>query len=225
MRKALLILLFLGALTACKKEVTDNVDQDKIFTQYVLSYDENTNETSASATFRFSNLNGTRLMLSDPSTVTADGVEMEWSNEDGNYQTNYTGLVPSVTFNWVDLDGNSYTNTAEIRDIDFESEIDTLYHTDSVTFFTWAGSAPLDSSETARLIIYQEDEEVARAFSVDTLGATQIQIDSVMLSQIDSGMVRLVLEKIYSPEMQEANSKGGLLVGKYRPADRTTLLD
>ena len=202
------------------------MDQDKIFTHYQLMYDQNTDVTTALATFRFSNLNGTRLMLSDPSTVTVDGNEMQWSSEEGNYQKEFSGFKPSAVFNWIDLDGNSFTNTANIVDIDFPSDLaDTLQHSDSISYFMWDGGAPLDSFETVFLTIDGEGDSDARVFSVDTIGATTITIDSVKLSQIDSGVVTLILQKQFSPQLTESNSAGGLLIGTYRPTDRSIMLD
>ncbi|MGB0369510.1 MAG: hypothetical protein ACPGD8_08900, partial [Flavobacteriales bacterium] len=64
-----------------------------------------------------------------------------------------------------------------------------------------------------------------RVFSIDTLGATTITIDSVNLARVDSGMVTLLLDKLYSQTIQQQTSKGGLLIGKYRPTNREIYLD
>lgn len=226
MKKSIYILLPVILFTACEKEVSDKVDQDKIFTQYELLYDQTADQTTASATFRFSNENGTRLKLSEPSEVTVDGSSMEWSDESANYQKSFPGFVPSAQFNWVDLDGNSFTNTANIRDIDFGSNLqDTIFHADSVTHVSWAGAAPLDTFETVILTIDGEGETDTRNFTAADLGATAVVIDSTRLAQIDSGMVTLTLEMRYSPELQEATSKGGELLGRYRTNSRSILLD
>ena len=224
MRKTLIIFAAVIALASCKKEVTNVVDQDKIFTHYVLAYNENTNTTTATATFRFASLLGTRLMLSEPSVILVNGTEMDWSDEDGFYTKEFSGLTASAEFKWTDLDGNVFTNTAEIRDVDYPATLPTLSHDDSVNYFMWAGTA-LDSSESVRLTIDGVGASDTRVFLIDTVGATTITIDSVRLSQIDSGMVSIILEKQYSPELMEATSKGGLLIGSYRPTDRSALLD
>ena len=217
-------MLLIVGVSACKKEVTVNVDQDKIFTHYQLTYDENANKTIATATFRFSNLGGTRLMLSDPSTVSADSQEMQWSEENGNYSREYSGLVPTVTFEWTDLDGNSFSNAVEIRDIDYPAVLPDYSFADSVSYFQWEGAA-LDSSESVILILDGIGETDTKVFSVDTLGATTITIDSIRMSQIDSGEVIMALRKLYSPDLVEGTTKGGLLEGSYQPTNRTFVLD
>lgn len=212
-------------LAACKKEITSNIDQDKIFTHYQLAYDGNVDQTLATATFRFSNLDGTRLMLSDPSTVTIDGSSMDWNNEEGYYEKTFTGLKPTAIFDWTDLDGNVFVDTVEIRAIDFPDPLPTLSHDSAIALFSWAGSAPLEMNERVRLEIDGVGETDTRVFTTDTLGDMDITIDSLKLSQVDSGAVSLLLKKFYSVEPFDGTSAGGLLVGTYRPVDQPTVLN
>lgn len=220
MKNRIALLLLVLAVSACKKEVTNNIDQDKIFTRYELSYNENTDVTTATAEFRFSNLLGTRLELSDPSTVTVNSQNMEWSNENGNYTAQFSGFTPSATFIWVDLDGNSFSNTANIVDIEYPTDLPAYSKEDSVNYFMWAGAA-LDSLESVS-IEFVDDQSARRKFGpVNTVGATTIVIDSLTLSELDTGLITTILVKSYSPDLVEGTSKGGLLIGKYRPSDRT----
>lgn len=224
MKKTLTYLIVIIALASCKKEVTSKIDQDKIFTQFRLSYNENTDITTAKATFRFSNANGTKLQLSDPSTVTVDGAELEWSESEGFYSKELSGFVPQVEFYWVDIDGNGFTNTANIRDIAFSNETIDWSYSDSINFYELP-IAGLDSNESVTLTLFGPGDTDDRTFSIDTLGATTITIDSVRLSQVDSGMVTVALEMIYSPELIEGTSKGGTLIGTYRPVDQSFNLE
>ena len=213
------ITLFLAvltlAITSCKKEISKNVDQTKIWTYYELYYNEVENKTYATATFRFSNENGTKLLLSDPSTVTVDGANMEWNEDKAYYRNEFSGLKSTASFTWVDLDGNSYTNAIELRDIAFQNPTNDLHFADSITIFMWAGLA-LDSFESVSLSIDGVGETDRRIFSVDTVGATTITFDSLALSQIDSGMVSMILNKRYSPNLTEQTERGGLLVGRFQ---------
>ncbi len=212
-------------MVGCKKEVSKLVDQDKIWTHFELFYDENEDQTYASATFRFSSEIGTRLMLSEPSTVTVDGSVMDWDGETGNYAFQFNGLQPTAEFVWVDLDGNSFSNTAEIRDIDYPSVIDdTLLHSDPINLFAWEGAA-LDSFESVNLTLNGPGQTDDRVFKADTIGATLVTIDSLRLLQVDSGMVTLFLDKLYTPPLAEETSRGGKLVGKFRATNRTVYLD
>jgi hypothetical protein len=214
-RTAVFLLILAIALTSCEKEISKNVDQAKIWTHYELSYSEAENKTHATATFRFSNENGTKLMLSDPSTVSVDGAELEWKSDNGYYQTEFNGLKATASFNWVDLDGNSYINDIELRDVSFPNPVNNLFFQDSITSFMWAGLA-LDSNESVSLTIDGVGETDRRIFSVDTIGATTVTFDSLALSQIDSGMVSMVLNKRHSPLLLEQTERGGLIIGRYQ---------
>lgn len=224
MKKALTFILLIAVLASCKKEVTNKVDQDKIFTIFELSYNENTDLTTATAEFRFSSLLGTRLELSDGSSVAVNSQNMEWSEQTGNYGAEFSGLVPTAEFVWVDLDGNSFSNTAEIRDIDYPTTLPDYTFADSVSYFMWEGAA-LDTSESVYIELDGVGTTDTRRFSVDTIGATTITIDSVRLSEIDSGLVNMLLVKRYRPELLDGTSKGGQITGEYRPTDRTFNLE
>ncbi len=220
---SVILLVVTFAAAGCKKEISKNIDQDKIFTQYELFYDQTENVTYATATFKFSSNYGTKLMLSDPSTITLDGTEMDWDNENGYYQNQFDGFKSTATFHWVDLDGNSFTNTIDIRDIALPATIDNFHFADSVTYFAWNGS-PLDSSESVTLTMDGVGEIDRRDFRLDTVGATTFTLDSVQLSQIDSGMVQLFLNLRYSPALTEQTSRGGSITGRYQTVTAETLL-
>lgn len=224
MRKALPF-LFVLVIIGCTKEVTDKVDQDKIFTQYLLRYDENSDVTSATATFRFNNGNGTKLKLSEPSTIKVDNSGMVWNAEVGQYEAEFSGSKPSAQFEWIDLDDNTFTNEVSIVDIAFPATVADLSYADSISFFSWQGAAPLDSFELVRLTIDGPGDTDARVFTANELGATSITIDSLRLSQVDSGQVTLILEKQFSPELKESNSVGGTGTGSYIATSRTVELN
>ena len=222
-RVSILLALVVLATLGCRKEVSKNIDQDKIYTQYELFYDQTEDVTYASATFKFSSANGTKLKLSEPSSITVDGADMNWQEELGYYRNEFSGFKSTATFNWVDLDGNSFTNTIDVRDIALPATINDLHFSDPVTYFSWNGS-PLDSSESVTLTIDGPGNTDTRNFSIDTVGATTITIDSVRLSQIDSGMVQLFLNLRYSPALTEQTTRGGTITGRYQTTKAEVLL-
>lgn len=214
-RITLVLVVLTIIISGCKKEVSKNVDQNKIWTYYELFYSESLNKTFATATFRFSSKTGTKLMLTDPSSVNVDGTTLSWNEEKGYYRHEFDGLKTTATFNWVDLDGNAYTNSIELRDVSFPSTLNSFHFSDSITQFTWAG-LPLDTNESVSLTIDGVGATDTRIFSVDTIGATTITFDSLALSQIDSGIVKLILNMRYSPDLNEKTDRGGLLIGRYQ---------
>lgn len=214
LKKLLSLLILSICFSACEKEISKLVDQDKIWTYYELFYDQNVDKTYATATFRFSSVNGTKLKLSEPSAVMVDGAQMEWQEDEGVYRNEFSGLKSSASFHWVDLNGNSFTNEITIREVSFATIVNDLHYSDSVAYLMWDGAA-LDSSETMSLTIDGPGNTDARVFYVDSVNATTITIDSVRLSYVDSGLVGLVLNRRYSPALTEQTSRGGQLTGRY----------
>lgn len=214
MRHLLLLLIVTAGLVSCEKEISSKVDQDKIWANYELVYNKSEDATLARATFHFSSINGTKLKLSEPSYVTVDGNEMPWDSDNGYYESSFSGLKSDATFYWEDIDGLGFTNSIEVHDIAFPATINELHYSDSVSYFAWDGLA-VDSSETIGLTIDGSGSTDARIFSVSEFGATQITIDSITLSQIDSGMVSLVLNRRFRPELLEGTTRGGQITGRY----------
>jgi len=208
------------ALSACKKEVSKYIDQDKIWTNFELFYDANENKTYATATFRFSHSNGTRLELSDPSTVSFNDQPMDFL-PDGSYQLVFDGYVSQGTFEWSDLDGKEFTNSVEIHEVGFLGDIPTLFYVDSITYFDWDGAA-LDSLESMMLTLDGPGASDTRQYTVDTIQAFQFAVDSAELSKLDSGLVTVILDRRYKPALQEQTSKGGVITGRFRPVNKTT---
>lgn len=220
MKNSVILLLAALALSACKKEVSKYIDQDKIWTHFELFYDANENKTYATATFRFSHSNGTRLELSDPSTVSFNDQEMAFLPE-GEYQLVFDGYVNAGTFRWSDLDGKEFTNSIEIHEVDFLGDIPTWFFADSITYINWDGAA-VDSFETMTLTLDGPLASDTKVYTVDTVQAFQFALDSAQLSQLDSGLVSVILDRRYKPALQEQTSKGGVITGRFRPVNKTT---
>lgn len=220
MRKTFLFLFIITSFISCKKEVSKNIDQSKIWTYYLLYYDQNADVTYANATFRFSSQTGTKLLLSEPSSITVDGIEMSFNEELGLYEFEFIGRKDSAEFVWTDLDGLVFKNKAFLREVAFPNMMaDTLFQADSVSYFIWEGAA-LDSFESIQLTIDGSSSTDARIFKADTFGASIVTIDSLTLRQITVGTADLILEKYYSPPLTEQTDRGGLLIGKFRATDR-----
>lgn len=84
------------------------VRQDRIFTQYWLSYDANTDVTSARATFRLGNALGTLLELTEPAKVTFNDKALLYKDVPGWHEAQFPGKVTG-TFRYTNVDGQSFS--------------------------------------------------------------------------------------------------------------------
>jgi len=66
-------LLVLVIVSSCAKEIASDVNQDTIYTDYEVFYNQNTDKTWVVAKFRFGGPTGTLLELDSTSYVTFNG--------------------------------------------------------------------------------------------------------------------------------------------------------
>lgn len=212
-------------MPSCKKESSDSVDQDKIWAEYQLIYDHNTQITYARAIFKFSNVAGTLLELESPATVKCDNDLLAYNPALGYYEKQYVGIKNTGVFKYVDLDNHTFQNTLTLTLADtvgFPVGLDTIKK--SVPFeIAWTGSA-LKANETITVWINSNVEGDARLLSTNMVGSTSIIFPANQLSQLGLGAFgMLAMERLYRPAITQATSAGGLITIKYKPKSLTGL--
>lgn len=212
-----LVLLAITSLTSCIREESSAVNQDRIFTEYELFYNANEDKTYARATFKFSNAAGTNLDLSDPSKVLFNDQELTFNPLLAYYEKEFPGFVPNGTFKWTDLDGNDFVNTIEIHSIGYAPGIDTIAR-DAAFELNWSGN-PLAQKELVTVTINGENELDAQIFTTNDVGAQSIILAKDKLSRLGAGPGKVFLDRSYLPELSEKTSAGGIILGRYRPAN------
>lgn len=218
-----MIALAMIFLVSCAREDSDSVDQDKIFTEYSIFYNENQDITYARAKFKFSNVSGTALELSDSSSVTFNGTELAWKPGLAYYEYEIAGRLDSGTFVWTDTEGTSYTNSFGLHEVNYPTNFDTVSTQASYTF-AWLGDAIMDNESIALIMdgLYENDLKI---FSENGVGATSMVLGVNHLSDIAVGEASCFLDRYYNPAIQEAPSAGGLLTGHYRPTNKTVIME
>jgi hypothetical protein len=227
MKKDIILLFLLGlvfVLPSCKKESSDSVDQDKIWAEYQLIYDNNTKITYARAIFKFSNMAGTVLELVSPAVVKCDNDLLSYNPTFGYYEKQYVGMKNTGTFKYTDLDNNSFQNTLTITDtVGFPASLDTIHK--SVPFeLTWTGSA-IKANETISIWLNSNVEGDARILTSNMVNGTSIIFPANQLTQLGLGPYgMLAMERLYRPAISQATSAGGLITIKYKPKSLTGLM-
>jgi hypothetical protein len=225
MKNPTLLFLLAGlllSLSSCKKEPSDSVDQDKIWAEYQLIYDNNTKITYARAIFKFSNAAGTVLELKSPATVKCDNDVLTYNPTLGYYEKQYTVFKQTGVFKYTDLDNNNFQNTVNIKDtVGFPASLDTIDK--SAAFeLSWTGDA-LEANESVTVWLNGNHEGDSRLFSTNGVGATSIIFPQNQLTQMGTGPGTIAMERLYSPAISQATSAGGLITAKYKPKTRTDL--
>ena len=207
--------LSLVIFSSCQRETSDNVNQDKIYTEYELFYNANEDKTYARAIFRFSNALGTNLELADGSEVRFEGDVLTWKPVFAYYEREYAGFKTSGTFVWDDLDGNSFSNAISINEIQYPLGIDSIGR-DAAFELTWDG-APLANDESVTVTVNGENEGDAKIFLTDNVGSNSIILDKDKLEGVGAGPGKIWMDRHYSPMLLQETSAGGKITGRYRP--------
>jgi len=209
-----LVLMISLSFTACDSEESDTVDQDKIYTKYLLYYNANEDVTYARAWFQFSDQTGELLELVEPSKVTFNGDDLPWRETLSYYEKQYAGYKGGGTFKWTDTDGNTYTNTISIdTSFGYPANLDTIPRSSSYTF-TWTGDT-LDKDERVKLTIDGEDD--SNFFTQDNQGSSDIILPKDDLEEVGQGTAEWKLDWRKKSALKEATSAGGWIKGRYRP--------
>ncbi len=226
MKKLIHLLLLTGIVTtlftfsSCKKESSDTVAQDKIWTSYTLYYDKNKDKTFARATFKFSNILGTNLELKSPAVVKFNGDVLTFQPLLAYYEKEYAGFISSGSFNYTDLDGHSFTNLISgIKPIAFPS-IGTIHTANSYTL-TWTGD-PIGANEKVTLWLDGINQNNSELFYQNNINSQNIICAANQLQQLGNGPGTGWMERIISPAVQSVTSAGGEIKGVYKALDLST---
>lgn len=210
----ILLVLVLALSTACNKEPSDSVDQDKIFASYVLEYNGSQDITYARANFHFSNAAGTKLELVDPASVTIDGEIIPFKQALAYYEKDYVGLKNSGDFEYTDVDGNIFNNTVSMIDsLSFPSGIDTLSRSQNFQLF-WTGS-PVQQGEVITVTIIGSGAGDGQIFTQAGVGATSIVLTQNKLQNLGLENAQFYIRRSKNVAAQEVTSAGGNVIARY----------
>lgn len=216
MRYTLFILSICSILftTACQRESSADVNQDRIYTHYELFYNANEDITYARAWFRFGSITGTQLELAAPSEVTFEGDKLAFNKVLAFYEKQYPGLKSTGKFHWEDTEGKAFDNTVTIHAIDFGVVPDSIARTSALTI-PWTGDA-LGADEAVGTWINGENEGDAQAAITIETGATALIVPLNKLEKVGAGPGKIYLERRSAPALAEATGAGGYGAGVYR---------
>lgn len=211
-------------LTACQKEPSDSVDQDKIYANYVLEYNGNQDITYARANFHFSNATGTKLELVDPAEITVDGDIIPFKPALAMYEKDYVGVKSSGNFKYIDIDGNEFNNSVTMVDsIAYPSGIDTLSRSQNFELF-WDGPS-VQQGEVVTVTIFGSGSGDGQIFTQAGVGATSIMLTQNKLQNLGLENAQFHIRRSKNIAAQEVTSAGGNVIARYDAAPITVYIE
>lgn len=226
----MLKLLFVGfvafstiTLISCEPEDSADVNQDRIFTDYELFYDSNTDVSRALASFRFgTSILGTPLTLEDPAGVTFDGMELPYALIFLGHKLEIVGQITSGTFIYTNNDGENFINNLpDYNEIGFSADL-TEINIGSAFELEWTG-LPLGPNEEVAVFTGSFDTQDALFFT-DAEGATSIILEKNKLESLTLGENTFYMERTLRVDAEEKTSAGGRMRVRYRTENKSITL-
>lgn len=199
-------------LSSCRRESSSDVNQDRIYQEYSVEYDDEKQETEIRAFYRLGDANGTRLELEPPSKVELDGYEMDWQNSWATYKAEFDYYKSYGTLSFTNNDGVVFNNYYS-----FNIATNVPYNLSSITKgssyrFYWDGPA-LGSNETITVKIEGIGESVQ--VNESSYGATSVNFSQSKISQISEGDARISLVRTKKANLQSTTNVGGEINYKF----------
>ena len=215
-RTITLSLALIGVLffTSCKREESISIDQNRIYSEYIYSYNASLNKSTVTARFRVDHNNGKKIELSYPSRVSFNGSALAWRNVLGAYEASQFGNSVGSGFEYYDIDGNVFSNSVQIIP---SSEIPfglTNISQSGNFFLPWTGE-PLQMGEEIKVTISGGDQTTSRSWTLTNIGASHFILDENRLRDLVPGAAQIRIERTRSTSLEQSNLAGGRITSKY----------
>jgi hypothetical protein len=228
--KQILLLIMLGWLvTGCGTgEDSEDVNQDRIYTDYELFYNSNDDVTHAIARFRFGGPFGTILELTSSSgaKVSFNGDNLAYSTLWGGHHREYAGNITSGSFRYTNTEGRIFVNSVPGgTTIAFPSGFDgSALSKSTAQALAWDGSALAPNDQVGIFIgtwTWGDDA----LFWTDADGATEIVMGVNALQNLSLGSAVVFLDRWNAVDVSQGTAVGGRIRYKYRAPNATITVE
>lgn len=207
-------------LTSCNVEDSADVNQERIYADYEVFYNSNTDKTWVVARFRFGGATGTLLQLNDPAFVEFNGEDLPFNSLFAGHYKEYAGQLTSGTFVYTDVDGNTYENSIPAYEpIEFPTGLDTLSKSNSYDL-VWQGTE-LKANQNVGVFAGSWAWGQDALFLQTNDGANNIVLGKDQIANLPLGQSTLYMDRSTDVQITDGTSEGGRIRGKYRATNVT----
>lgn len=207
---ALGVLMF----SACKREDSANIDQQRIYANYEYTFDADSYQSIAEVTFRMDNSSGTKIELTAPAGVRFNGEALSWRNSSGSYRVSSSSNVIGGTFAYTDLGQQTYQNaTAPLTYIALPYGLNSISRNGSF-FLPWLGD-PLKAGETVTVTISGGQQSGSESWTINTIGSTYIVLDQFKLDDLVVGNAQIQISRQLVSGIHQSTLAGGKITSTY----------
>ena len=216
--KIISISLVFSLLSCSSSEIADSkdVNQSQIYQKYYVTWDAEDESTYVEAVFRFGGDKGTSLILSEPSTITVNGKELNGKNRLFRGYIYSRGSIPFTTkeinYAFTDTEKKRYKNGFQIVPIGILSVADSFSKNNNLHFEL--EGEPLATYEEFHLKI-KDSEGVEAVFVTDVKGSSRIFVEAAELSELSPGQVNIQISRIMRKDLRDCPEIGGFTEIRY----------
>lgn len=223
MQLAFMAIMSSMLFTACVKEDSSDVNQDKIYTDYEVFYNSNTDKTWVVAKFRFGGATGTILELTDPASVTFNGDTLPYNFLFTGHYKEYAGRLETGRFSYTNVNGDVFVNDIPAYEtVAFPNNLDTISKSQAYDLI-WDGTA-LSANQTVGIFIgtptWGQDALVIQANE----GSNNIVLGTTALGNLATGVSTCYMDRATAVDVAEGTSEGGRIRGKFRASNKSAVI-
>ena len=213
MKRFLIVILLMSLISSCRKDSSE-IEQNRIYQEYDVVYNNQTGNTEVSATFREDDASGKILRLTGGAKVYFN--EQQISGKSNFYKT-YAGFISPVKIEFVDSDGKKYTNYSfGINYVDVSPLENFISGTNN--YFSWGGSAV---GENESVTFYARNSEgTSNDQRVSQQGASAINLNSTFFDNFQNQFFTYWLKRKCISYLGDFAIVGGRFSVYYRSQDR-----
>jgi hypothetical protein len=195
--------LALGLFTSCEKEKSSDVNQDKIYTDYEVFYDRNTDKSWVVAKFRFGGPTGTILELDSTAVVRFNNDTLAYNALFTGHFKEYAGRITTGTFTYTNVAGQVFQNSIPVCD--------------TIAFPTTLNSLSKSSAHQAVGIFIGSWSWGQNALAYqDADGATNLVLGINQMAALALGSSTVYMDRQTEVSVSQGTSEGGKIRSKYR---------
>ena len=217
MKRAITLqVLLIGLLifSACKREDSVNIDQQRIYANYEYVFNSDNNQSTATATFHIDNNSGTKIELTYPGRVEFNGEGMTYRNGSGSYQVKTSANSIGGMFVYHDLGEKSYSNTtAPLTYIELPYGISNISRSGNF-FLPWSGNA-LEQGEIITVTISGGAQTTSKTWTINAAGSSYIVLDQYKLNDLIVGSAEIQIKREITKGIQQSTLAGGRITSTY----------
>ncbi|MEW5797866.1 MAG: hypothetical protein AB1728_02560 [Bacteroidota bacterium] len=212
MKTVRILSIALFVFYGCDNNTGEAITDGAVYTELNVRFDKTTNKTTGTAWFWQENKNGRWLIFDPDAALKFQDNAMVYRSGDHSYFKELDNLQTPAVFSFTDINKKTFTNSIEVKQIDFRTtdDLDTIDTSQPLTL-TWNGT-PLENGESVTLRI---DNVSVTEDSTGKISVVFTAEKFSSLSNLKNTTVSMVIERTKNSSLRDNLGGGGFIRAEY----------